>query len=157
TPPARPSISTARRISIETEPRPRMHRGDMMDRRIKQEETHMANHWKPVVACVAIAAFALGMGSAAAQEKVLRITSFGSGFRSGQRAAFFKPFEQATGIKVIEDTWNGEIGKIRAMVQSGKITSDLFAGNPWDGITGCEEGILEKIDKKFLGDTSDFM
>lgn len=91
------------------------------------------------------------------QEKVLRVTSFGSGFQDGQRAAFFKPFEQATGIKVIEDTWNGEIGKVRAMVQAGKVTTDIFAGNPWDGVLGCEEGILEKIDKKFLGDLGDFM
>jgi len=42
-------------------------------------------------------------------------------------------------------------------VQAGKVTTDLFSGNPWDGVTGCDEGILEKIDKKFLGDPSDFI
>jgi putative spermidine/putrescine transport system substrate-binding protein len=109
------------------------------------------------VLCTAVIALALStMGSANAQEKVLRITGFGSGYQDGLRAAYFQPFEKATGIKIIEDTWNGEIGKIRAMVQAGKVTNDLFNGNPWDGVTGCDEGILEKIDKKFLGDLSDF-
>ena len=93
----------------------------------------------------ALVALTLGLGSVAAQEKVLRITSFGSAFQDGQRAAFFKPFEQATGIKVVEDTWNGEIGKIRAMVQAGKVTSNLFGGNHLEGVIVCEEDILEKI------------
>jgi putative spermidine/putrescine transport system substrate-binding protein len=93
---------------------------------------------------------------AQAQQQTLRITSWGGSFQDAQRKAFFKPFEEATGIKIIEDTWQGNIGQIRAMVESKNPSSDLFDANPNDVITACDEGIAEPIDKSFIKDPSDF-
>ncbi|MGH0241658.1 extracellular solute-binding protein [Sinorhizobium meliloti] len=106
------------------------------------------------------AALALALSCAtianAQQQQTLRITSWGGAFQEAQQRIFFKPFEQETGIKIVEDTWQGNIGQVRAMVESKKITSDLFDGNPNDVITACDEGIAEPLDKSFIKDPNDF-
>ena len=104
-----------------------------------------------IAACVVLAAPTVGY-----TEETLRVTSWGGAFQDAQRKVFFEPFEKATGIKIIEDTWQGKIGKIRAMVESNNITSDIFDANPADVITACDEGIAEQIDMSFLDDPDDF-
>lgn len=109
-----------------------------------------------ILAVGAAAALLLSPNNALAQE-TLRITSWGGAFQDAQRRAFFEPFQEATGIQIIEDNWQGQIGQIRAMVESGNITTDLFDANPNDVITACDEGIAEPIDKSFIDDPDDFI
>lgn len=114
-----------------------------------------SSFFKGITAAGAVLAFTAGPPAFAAGE--LRITSWGGAFQDAQRKAFFEPFEKATGVKIIEDNWQGKIGQIRAMVQSGNVTTDLYDANPNDVITACDEGIAERIDKDLITDRSDFM
>ena len=90
-------------------------------------------------------------------EETIRITSWGGATQDAERNAYWKPYTESTGIKVIEDTWNGEFGKIRAMVEAKNVTWDLVVADYAHAITGCDEGVLEPIDKQDLGNLDDFL
>ncbi|MGY4447413.1 spermidine/putrescine-binding protein [Bradyrhizobium sp. i1.3.1] len=53
------------------------------------------------------------------------ITSYGGALQMSNRKAYFEPFAKATGIKVTEDEFNGEIAKVRAMVESKTVSWDV--------------------------------
>ncbi len=52
------------------------------------------------------------------------VCSWGGSYQDSQREAFFKPFEQETGIKVV-DTSQPDVAKLKAMVDSGKVEWDV--------------------------------
>jgi putative spermidine/putrescine transport system substrate-binding protein len=68
------------------------------------------------------------------------ICSWGGSFMDTQREAFFKPFEQETGIEVVEAT-TPEFAKIRAMVESGNIEWDVVNVVPSDYLALVKLGI----------------
>ncbi len=76
----------------------------------------------------------------------LTITSWGGAYQKSQQEAYFKPYMAKTGAKITEEEYNGEIAKIRAMVQAGKTTWDVVDIDAQTAQQGCDEGILEKID-----------
>ncbi|MEJ1975788.1 MAG: ABC transporter substrate-binding protein [Acetobacteraceae bacterium] len=55
---------------------------------------------------------------------VVRVCSYGGAFQAAQRAAYFKPFEELSGIKVVESE-GPDIAKIKAMVDTGNIEYDV--------------------------------
>ncbi len=81
--------------------------------------------------------------------KELVVCSYGGSFQEAQRKAFFKPFEEETGIKIREASWSGEYAKIKAMVESKNVIWDLVTAAESSIIQrGIHEGILEKISYK---------
>jgi len=94
---------------------------------------------------------------AAKVAKKLTITSFGGAYATSQRKAFFEPYAQETGTQIVEDDYNGELAKIKAMVQAKSVTWDVVDVESDMVLRGCDEGILEPIDPKILGDTKDFL
>ena len=83
------------------------------------------------------------------------VCSWGGAFMDAQRAAFFKPFEDETGIKVVETT-TPEFAKIRAMVESGNTEWDVVNIVPSDYLALINLNMLEKLnydrfDKTILG------
>jgi putative spermidine/putrescine transport system substrate-binding protein len=109
---------------------------------------------------LAIAA-ALVAGAAfisAARADELTITSWGGAYQDSQRKAYYEPFMKA-GNKIIEEEYNGEIAKIRAMVEAKNVTWDVVDVDTQTALAACAEGILETIDwgklgldrKKFIG------
>lgn len=90
-------------------------------------------------------------------EESMTIVSWGGSFQQTEAKAWFEPFAKATGITVHQDTWGGQLSKIRAMVDTGNVTWDVVDADFSHAITGCAEGILKPIDYKMLGDTSDFL
>ncbi|MGY4362894.1 putative spermidine/putrescine transport system substrate-binding protein [Bradyrhizobium sp. i1.3.6] len=79
------------------------------------------------------------------------ITSYGGALQMSNRKAYFEPFAKATGIKVTEDEFNGEIAKVRAMVESKTVSWDVvdIAGSA--AAQMCSDGIIETIDWNKLG------
>lgn len=73
------------------------------------------------------------------------ISSWGGDFMAAQRAAFFQPFSQATGIEVVETT-TPEFARIRAMVESGNTEWDVVNIVPSDYIALVQLGMLESLD-----------
>jgi putative spermidine/putrescine transport system substrate-binding protein len=55
---------------------------------------------------------------------VVRVASYGGVFQAAQREAYFKPFEELSGIKVIESE-GPDIAKIKAMVDTKNIELDV--------------------------------
>jgi putative spermidine/putrescine transport system substrate-binding protein len=97
----------------------------------------------------AVAALALAAESAAAAD--LTITSWGGAYQTSQRKAFFEPFAQKTGAKITEEEYNGEIAKIRAMVEAGDVTWDVVDVDTQTAQQGCDEGVFEVIDYAKVG------
>ncbi|MCA3573759.1 MAG: ABC transporter substrate-binding protein [Aestuariivirga sp.] len=104
---------------------------------------------------LALGGFALAAAPASASE--LRVTGFGGSIAEVQRATLLEPFAKASGVKVIEDEWNGEIAKVRAQVESGAVTWDVVQAEGAEVAIGCAEGIYEKLDWSKIGDEGAFL
>src|SRR5258708_31538553 len=105
----------------------------------------------------AIAALALAAAGEARAEETLRVLSYGGAYQEAQRKAEFDPFEKATGIKIVDTSWFGDLGKIRAMVEAHNVTSDIILGDVADAITGCNDGFLEMLPGGAFGDQADYL
>ena len=107
-----------------------------------------------VVSALALAGMALGSLPAvktALAASDLAITSWGGAYQMSQRKAYFEPYAKAQGVKVTEEEYNGEIAKIKAMVDAKSITWDVVDVDSGRAIQGCNEGVLETIDWAKLG------
>ena len=69
---------------------------------------------------------------------------------------FFEPFTQETGIKLLEDSWDGGIGALRAKAE-GAPTWDVVQVEADELVLGCDEGIIEPIDCAKLGGEDAFL
>ena len=79
------------------------------------------------------------------------VVSWGGAYQESVRKAFFEPFMKETGVKIVEEEFNGEIAKIRAMVESNNVTWDVVENDSMTTMAACAEGIVEKIDWDKLG------
>jgi putative spermidine/putrescine transport system substrate-binding protein len=95
--------------------------------------------------------------AAPAKADDLTITSWGGAYQDSQRKAYYEPYAKA-GNKITEEEYNGEIAKIRAMVEAKNITWDVVDVDTQTALAACAEGILETIDWSKLGlDRSKFI
>jgi len=87
----------------------------------------------------------------------ITITSWGGAYQESQRKAFMEPFI-AAGNKVTEAEYNGEIAKLRAMVEAKNVTWDVVDVDTPTAVAACADGTLETIDWGKLGlDRSKFV
>ena len=79
----------------------------------------------------------------------LVVATWGGSFQEAQRAAYFKPFSEKYGIKVIEDgpPFNA---KVIAMVQSGKVTWDVCSFGAFRIPALGVAGALEELDYSII-------
>lgn len=101
-------------------------------------------------------AVAMLAGPATAADS-LTVVTFGGAFESAVNKAFFEPFTAKTGTAIVKEEYDGGLAKLRGMVEAGNTTWDLMDMETNDAIAGCDEGLLQKLDPKLLGDTSDFI
>lgn len=99
--------------------------------------------------CCALAAAVITPTAAVANDK-LTVATWGGAYSDSQNKAFFEPFMKAGNDLTIE-TYNGEIGRIRAQVKSKAVTWDVIDIDTQTALSACAEGLLEKIDWKKLG------
>jgi putative spermidine/putrescine transport system substrate-binding protein len=88
---------------------------------------------------------------AAAQPRELTVVGFGGGFQEAARRALFQPFAAATGIAVRDDTYNGEMARIYAMVRNRDVVWDLVMVEAPELARGCEDGVFAKVDWAAMG------
>lgn len=98
-----------------------------------------------------LAVMALSAATPAAAADSLTVVSWGGSYQASQREAFFKPFAKDTGIQIIEEEYNGEVAKVRAMVETGAISWDIVDLDTRSALAACAEGIIETIDWGKLG------
>lgn len=96
-----------------------------------------------LLAAIAGAALA-ATGAAAARD--LMIVGFGGGFQDNARIHLFQGYEKATGQKVKDDVYNGEMAKVYSMVKAKDVTWDVIMVEAPELVRGCEDGVFEKID-----------
>lgn len=89
--------------------------------------------------------------SYAQEEKVLVVSEWGGSFQDALREAYFKPFTKETGIRVIEQTLGGKgLAKLKAQEQAKNVELDLVGGPHLWAAIGKKQGILDKIDTKYI-------
>lgn len=95
--------------------------------------------WVGTLAVVAAMA-----GPVAARE--LTVVGFGGGFQDNARVHLFQGYAKATGQKVIDDVYNGEVARIAAMVKANDVAWDVVMVEAPELVRGCQDGIFERMD-----------
>jgi putative spermidine/putrescine transport system substrate-binding protein len=95
--------------------------------------------------------------AAPASGKQLTIVSWGGAYQESQRKAYYEPYTAEKGVKIIEEEYDGELGKVKAMVDAKQVTWDVVDVDLAHALAGCDEGLLEKIDYSKILDKSKFL
>lgn len=104
------------------------------------------------------AAIALSVGCATPALAVdLTAVSFGGASKAAQTKAFYEPFEKATGNKVLGGEYNGEMAKVKAMVDTRSVSWNLVEVESPELARGCDEGLFEELDPSLAGNAEDFI
>lgn len=98
----------------------------------------------------ALVCMGLVSGQALAAGNVT-VISYGGASKEAQVHAFYKPFEQATGKKIVAGEWNGEMAKLKAMVSTNSVSWDVLDVEDTDLARGCDDGLFEQLDYERLG------
>ena len=93
---------------------------------------------------VACACLPVGIASAAAPTDVV-VASYGGSFQEAQAKAFFEPFAQSAGVKVLGTTGTG-YAKVKAMIASGNVTWDVVSADAAAYESEARDGLLMPID-----------
>ena len=87
----------------------------------------------------------------------LTVVGWGGSYQEAQRKAYFNPFIKKSGKKLLDESYNGEMAKIKAMVETKNVTWDVVQVEAPELINACEQGLLEIIDWSKVGSKKDFL
>lgn len=105
-----------------------------------------------------IAAGALMASTAlTAEARDLTVVGWGGASQEVHRNVYFKPFSEKSGEAVVEDSYNGGLAKIKAMVDTNSVTWDAVLVEAPDLLRGCENGLFEPIAWDKVGDKAEFI
>ncbi|RWA60160.1 MAG: ABC transporter substrate-binding protein [Mesorhizobium sp.] len=110
---------------------------------------------KTLLALAAATASMTIAGAAFADE--LSIMASGGAWQDAQRKAWFEPFSKETGAKILEQEYLGDLGKVKAMVETGNVPIDLVTVETATVLQGCDAGILERLDYSKIGPRDKFI
>ncbi len=113
---------------------------------------------QPRFARLALALAAVAAAAACAppeEERSLTVVSFGGSYGRASEQAWFEPFEQQAGVRMEVVDYNGGLAQIRAQVEAGRVFWDVVDMDLADAVAGCDEGLLEPIDKAVLAPAPD--
>lgn len=102
----------------------------------------------------------LAFGLACAGQAVaadLTVISFGGANKEAQAKAFYQPWEAAGKGKVIAGEYNGEMAKVKAMVDTNSVSWNLVEVESPELARGCDEGLFEELDPVLFGDASNYI
>jgi putative spermidine/putrescine transport system substrate-binding protein len=104
----------------------------------------------------AVVTSVLGMTATAVQARDLSVVSWGGAYQEAQKKVYFEPF-RATGTPMIDESWDGGIGVLRAKVEGGSATWDVVQVESEELAAGCEEGLFEPLDFDKIGGRNAYM
>lgn len=93
-------------------------------------------------------------GWVARAQQPLMFAGFGGAYQEGQRLALFAPFEQETGIKILDVSANVDLGVLREQVQQRLVRWDILTLPDRLLLAAIREGLLDRIDYNIV-DASD--
>jgi|EP00475_Leptophrys_vorax_P020367 putative spermidine/putrescine transport system substrate-binding protein len=105
---------------------------------------------------LAAATACIAMGRTALADE-LSIMASGGAWQDAQRKAWFEPFTKETGTKILEQEYLGDLGKVKAMVDTGNVPIDLVTVETATVLQGCDAGILERLDYSKIGPRDKFI
>ncbi|TWA81602.1 putative spermidine/putrescine transport system substrate-binding protein [Azospirillum brasilense] len=119
----------------------------------------MTLHATRIVGCALAAGllFAPALAQSPAQTEQLTVVGAGGVLQDAERAVFFRPFADSNKVQLTEDSYSGQMAKVRAMVDTGSVSWDVLQVEQNSLLSGCEEGLFEKIDWTAIGDRKDFI
>lgn len=99
----------------------------------------------------------VAVAAQSAQARDLTVVDFGGASQKAHIETYYTPFEKASGHKVVAGEYNGEIAKIKAMVDSNNVTWDLIEVEAPELTRGCDEGFFMPLDWSKIGDKADYI
>jgi putative spermidine/putrescine transport system substrate-binding protein len=81
-----------------------------------------------------------------AGQRELVVVSYGGAYQEAQRKAYFEQFAKKYNVRVREESWTGDMGKIKAMVESGNVTWDVVDVEAYMVLRGADQKLFEKVD-----------
>ncbi len=98
------------------------------------------------VAALVLSVCTLSPGTADAQSAGnLTFTSWTGPYMRSQMLGFVRPYEEATGARVLVEHYAGGISEIRDQVESANVVWDVVDLTQSDSLRACEEGLLEPL------------
>ena len=90
-----------------------------------------------------------GTGGARAQSRDLTVVSWGGAYQDAQREVLFRPFQRATGQRLLEETWDGGMEALRDRARTARWDVVQVEGD--ELMLGCGEGLLAPLPPEMLG------
>ena len=87
----------------------------------------------------------------------LTVVSFGGANKAAQVKAFYAPWEAKGDGKIIAGEYNGEMAKIKAMVDTKSISWDLVEVESPELSRGCDEDMFEPLDPALFGNPEQYV
>ena len=105
-----------------------------------------------------LSALALGLACAGqATANSLTAVSFGGANKQAQVKAFYEPWDAAGHGRIIAGEYNGEMAKVKAMVDTNSVSWNLVEVESPELSRGCDEGLFEELDPGIVGNPDDFV
>ncbi len=93
--------------------------------------------------------------AAVAATAQLTVVTWGGAYGRASAKAWFEPYSAATGTVVEVEDYNGGLAQIRAQVDIGAVHWDVVDMDLADAVRGCDEGLLEVVDRSLLAPAPD--
>ena len=97
-----------------------------------------------LVISATLAAPSAGCGGSSRES--LTVVSWGGSYAQAIDKGYLEPFAAQTGIEIRLEDYNGGLAQVRAQVETGNVHWDIVDLETADAVSGCDEGILERID-----------
>jgi len=94
-------------------------------------------------------------GTASARD--LTVVAWGGSSQAAQRQVYYRPFMEQMRMPLLEDSWSGGLGILRARVAAAPPTWDVVQVESDELQIGCDEGLFERVDWAALGGREAFM
>lgn len=98
----------------------------------------------------------LTASAATAAERVVVIAGTGGASQEAQRKAWYQPFSEDVGVKVVEDEYDQKLAQIRAQVETGSVKWDVATVPVLVLAVGCAEGLFETVEWSKILDQADY-
>jgi len=87
----------------------------------------------------------------------LTVINFGGANGAAQNEAFYKTWQPNNKDKIIAGEYNGEMAKIKAMVDTNSVSWDLVDIETPELVRGCDEGLFEQLNATSFLQQNEYM
>lgn len=107
---------------------------------------------KAALIALAVAAGTGLLAATVVAARPLTVVSWGGAYQDAQKQVYFEPFRKATGIAMIDESWDGGVGVLRSKVEGGTDSGwDVIQVESEELAVGCDEGMYVQLDWSKIG------